>query len=182
MGALTMRASATSQLNRYRSLQSNQTAQPLVLIIDDEPTIRQILTRFLEPLQFQVITAENGERGMEEFLQHAPGVAVVDILMPVQDGIETILQMRRHRPDANIIAMSGGGEIEGLHYLSMAVKLGANIALEKPIDLDKFSIALRTLLQPKRVSLARSIRHPSPHASGNEQSVSRISWHPRMIG
>jgi DNA-binding NtrC family response regulator len=156
MEALTMRASAMSQLTRFRSLQLSQNARPLILIIDDEPAVRQVLTRFLKPLQFRVITAENGEQGMARFLQHGPVVTVIDILMPVQDGIETILQMRRHRPNANIIAMSGGGQIEGMHYLSIAVKLGANVALEKPIDIDKFLIALRTLLQPKRVALADS--------------------------
>jgi DNA-binding NtrC family response regulator len=156
MEALTMRASAMSQLTRFRSLQLSQNARPLILIIDDEPAVRQVLTRFLKPLQFRVITAENGEQGMARFLQHGPVVTVIDILMPVQDGIETILQMRRHRPNANIIAMSGGGQIEGMHYLSIAVKLGANVALEKPIDTDKFLIALRTLLQPKRVALADS--------------------------
>jgi two-component system, chemotaxis family, chemotaxis protein CheY len=153
-GALTMRASATSRPIPFSSVLTSPSARPLVLIIDDEPAVLHLLTRFLEPLGFQVTTAKNGERGMTQFLEQVPAVTIIDILMPVQDGIETILQMRRHSASANIIAMSGGAQIEGMHYLGIAVKLGANVALEKPIDFAKLLIAVRTLLYPKPVVVA----------------------------
>jgi DNA-binding response OmpR family regulator len=149
-----MRASATSRPIPFSPVLSRPGARPLILIIDDEPAVLHLLTRFLEPLGFQVTTAENGEQGMTQFLHQAPAVTIIDILMQVQDGIETILQMRRHSASANIIAMSGGAQIEGMHYLAIAVKLGANVALEKPIDFAKLLIAVRALLYPRPAVVA----------------------------
>jgi len=96
--------------------------------------------------RFEVLTAMDGRRGMAMFRAHAPDITIVDVLMPVQDGIETIIAMRRERPFANVIAISAGGHIAASHYLTAAVKLGANMAIEKPLDFKKFLVALRTLL------------------------------------
>jgi DNA-binding response OmpR family regulator len=150
-----MCASTGSQLIPACSFRSVLGKRPVILIIDDEPVIAQSLTFLLEPLGLEVIAAESGERGIAYFLQRAPAVTLVDILMPVQDGIETILKMRRHRASAKIIAMSGGGQIAGMHYLAMAVKVGADLALEKPIDCDQLLIALRTLLPGDPVAVMR---------------------------
>jgi len=150
-----MCASTTSQRISTCSVHSLPSKRPVILIIDDEPVIAQSLTPLLEPLEFQVIAAASAERGLAYFRRQAPAVTFVDILMPEQDGIETILEMRRHSPSAKIIAMSGGGQIAGIHYLAMAVKLGADVALEKPIDCDKLLTALRTLLPTDPVAVMR---------------------------
>jgi CheY-like chemotaxis protein len=71
---------------------------------------------------------------------------VTDILMPKQDGLATIAQMRRERPDARIIAISGSGRGEKLDYLTAAEKVGADVALEK-IDLAKLTDILPALLK-----------------------------------
>jgi DNA-binding NarL/FixJ family response regulator len=69
-------------------------------------------------------------------------VVLTDLLMPEQDGIGAILQMRRERPAARIVAMSGGGRIDKADYLTAAVKLGADAAVEKR-DTDRL---LKTVL------------------------------------
>lgn len=151
-----MGASTTSHDVPAGSFQSLPSRRPVLLIIDDEPVIAQSLRLLLEPLQFQVIAAVSGAQGMAYFLKQAPAVALVDILMPEQDGIEIILEMRRRRPGAKIIAMSGGGQIAGMQYLAMAVKLGADAVLEKPIDCDELLTALHTLLPKESVVVRRS--------------------------
>ena len=63
-----------------------------------------------------------------------PDVVITDIIMPDQEGIETIRNIRRLRPDARIIAMSGGGRIGNIDFLSAAALFGAREILAKPFE------------------------------------------------
>ena len=82
----------------------------LVLVIDDEKDILQLITAMLTAEGYDVISAEDGERGLE-LLQDFDDVEIVitDLIMPIKEGIESILEMRRLRPDVKVLAMSGGG-------------------------------------------------------------------------
>jgi len=71
---------------------------------------------------------------------------VVDIIMPEQDGIGTIVQMRRERPYLKIIAISGGGYFDTADYLGVATRLGADAAFRKALDPMDIVAALRRLL------------------------------------
>jgi ActR/RegA family two-component response regulator len=64
----------------------------------------------------------------------------------VQDGIETILTMRRERPDARIVAMSGRGSVGDADYVDIAARLGADAALPKPLESSKLMAALQGLM------------------------------------
>jgi len=57
--------------------------------------------------------------------------------MPEQEGIDTIIQIRRERPGVKIIAISGGGRIRNIDFLDMAQSLGANDVLAKPFEVDE---------------------------------------------
>ena len=127
-------------------LPSSSERLPRALIIDDDPKYLKLMKTVLGLQRFDVLTAMDGRRGLAIFRAHAPDITIVDVLMPVQDGIETIIAMRRERPYASILAISAGGHIAASHYLAAAVKLGANIAIEKPLDFKKLLVALRTLL------------------------------------
>jgi CheY-like chemotaxis protein len=70
-----------------------------VLVIDDEPIVRHSLEILLETYGYQVALARNGEQGLAAFRRIRPDLVLTDIVMPIQDGIETILTMRRERPD-----------------------------------------------------------------------------------
>jgi CheY-like chemotaxis protein len=117
-----------------------------VLVIDDDPAVLDSLAYLFALYGYRVLTAPDGRRGLEAFREHAPAVVVTDILMPEQDGLATIAQMRRERPDAKIIAISGSGRGEKLDYLTAAEKVGADVALEK-IDLAKLTDILPALLK-----------------------------------
>jgi len=128
------------------SLPSRSERLPRALVIDDDVNFLKLIKTVLGLQRFEVLTAMDGRRGMAIFRAHSPDIAIVDVLMPVQDGIETIMAMRRERPYASILAISAGGHIAASHYLTAAVKLGANMAIEKPLNFKKFLVALRTLL------------------------------------
>ena len=119
---------------------------PTVLVIDDDPGIRDSLEALLEVHGFQVALARNGRQGLAAFRKIAPDLVLTDIMMPEQDGFETIMQMRMERPAAKIVAMSGGGRVGQTNYLAMALKLGADRGIEKPCHADALVTELQTLL------------------------------------
>jgi len=117
-----------------------------VLVIDDEPMVRQSLEILLETYGYQVALARNGEQGLAAFRRIKPDLVLTDIVMPIRDGIETILTMRRERPDARIIAMSGRGSVGNTDYVNIATQLGADAAIPKPLDGEKLIAAVQALV------------------------------------
>src|SRR5258708_9058818 len=96
-----------------------------ILVIDDDAIVRRTLAAVLEDGGHDVVCADDGLRGMDAFRIQQPDLVVTDIIMPEQEGIQTITEMRKERPDARIIAMSGGGRIVNTGFLKMAKDLGA---------------------------------------------------------
>jgi len=119
----------------------------LILVIDDESAVRRSLRRMLERAGHTVLEASDGRAGLTLFQQHRPELSIIDIIMPDMDGIEIIIEMRRERPQAKIIAISGGGQTQGLHFLDMAKKLGAVEALAKPFRAEQLLEAVDRALQ-----------------------------------
>jgi CheY-like chemotaxis protein len=107
-----------------------------ILVIDDDAAVRMTVHTILTDLGYSVICAVDGEEGMQLFRSLRPDLVITDIIMPKREGIETIIAIRRERPEAKIIAMSGGGRINCADLLSMARDLGANHAITKPFDID----------------------------------------------
>jgi CheY-like chemotaxis protein len=96
-----------------------------VLIIDDDPDIRETVKLMLQ--DHTTITAGDGEEGLNICRLTLPDLVLVDIVMPRKEGIETIIDIRKHWPDLPIIAMSGGWREFHQDYLNNAVALSAPI-------------------------------------------------------
>lgn len=107
-----------------------------ILVIDDNASVRKALTLMLESGGHNVTGAKDGAEGLSAFEASEPDLVIVDIIMPEKDGIEIIREMRRLKPEARIIAMTGGGRFTNLDYLKMARAFGASDTLAKPIDPD----------------------------------------------
>jgi CheY-like chemotaxis protein len=105
-----------------------------ILIIDDDPSIRQMICRMLEREGYEVDTAANGREGVQKYRANPPDVVITDIIMPEQEGIETIRQLKADNQNCRIIAISGGGRIGPTDYLNMAKLLGATQTISKPFD------------------------------------------------
>ena len=106
-----------------------------ILIIDDEPEIRTILRMWCEEEGFTVYEAENGKKGVEVQKKEHADLLICDLIMPVQEGIETISLFRQDFPGVGIIAISGGGKVGPNSYLEIARQLGAWKAFAKPLDI-----------------------------------------------
>jgi len=119
---------------------------PPILIIDDDRALLMSLALLLETQGYRVLQAADGLSGLDVFRKERPAVVITDIIMPEQDGIGTIMTMRREVPDVKIIAMSGGGRIGKSDFLTVARKLGADATLAKPGVADQVIPLLQKLL------------------------------------
>ncbi len=119
-----------------------------ILVIDDDAMVRDAMVRLLQFRGYNVAAAQNGVEGVAAFISEEPDLVITDILMPEKDGLETIDEMRHLRPDAKIIAISGGGRAMPDDLLKMAQDLGAADALTKPIDAEQFLRRVALCLPP----------------------------------
>ncbi len=117
-----------------------------ILVIDDEDDIRLTVRLTLESMGHDVSEATNGNEGLERFIAEKNDMVITDILMPDKEGMETIIELKKIRPDLKIIVMSGGGRINAAHVLETAKRLGANIALKKPFSIAQLSSAVESCL------------------------------------
>ena len=105
-----------------------------ILVVDDDPLICEALELFLANDGHEVVTAYEGQSALESLERHPFDIAIVDLLMPIKEGFETIRDLRRSQPELCVIAMSGGSTIRATDFLAMATKLGAHKALPKPVE------------------------------------------------
>jgi len=103
-----------------------------ILVVDDEPLLRDFVQQMLQIAGHRVVSAEDGRQAGEIMAQQPFDLLLTDLLMPERDGIELIDEVRRQYPEVRIIAMSGGGRIGREQYLRIAQGFGANALLEKP--------------------------------------------------
>lgn len=103
-----------------------------ILIIEDDAEVRALIRLLLEGEGYDVQVAENGVDGIEAFRAGSPDVVITDLLMPRQDGIETIKEIRGIDAETKILAISGGGPYSPKTHLKWARGVGAQETLAKP--------------------------------------------------
>ena len=119
-----------------------------ILVIDDDPAARRMIGRILAGGRFEVIEAVDGLEGARLYRTRSPDLVITDIIMPEQEGIQTIADIRGCGQSTPIIAISGGGAGVGDLYLSMAEELGADGALAKPFRPSDLLSMVNQLLHP----------------------------------
>lgn len=120
-------------------------AQVRVLVVDDNPDIRDSLRLLLEGSGYDTEVARDGQQALEVHRTRPVDVLITDIYMPLSDGLETIQAFRRTAPGMKIIAMSGGGAFSRATHLEVASEIGADITLTKPFPFDELLAVFRRL-------------------------------------
>jgi DNA-binding response OmpR family regulator len=112
---------------------------PLVLVVDDDPPMRQAIRWALEDEGLEVETAADGQQAVDLARQRRPSLVVLDIRLPVLDGFTVADELRAvHGPGLPILAISADGRIT-----VKARRLGAYAHLAKPFELDELVLAVR---------------------------------------
>jgi two-component system, chemotaxis family, chemotaxis protein CheY len=119
-----------------------------VLVVDDEDQVRELIRKAFEQTGYQVLEASTGKAALEEYRTTPTDLVIMDILMPDQDGFESISMIRRESPKVKIIAMTGSNDMIGvLDFLDVAKMLGATRTIQKPFDIKDLLDAAQSVLE-----------------------------------
>jgi CheY-like chemotaxis protein len=103
-----------------------------ILVIDDDPVLRRVVTLALEAAGHSVLRCENGRKAVAYLEHDHADLLITDIVMPEMDGVETLRAARLLDPNLPILAISGGGSFDPKDYLGIAQAFGATAVLPKP--------------------------------------------------
>jgi CheY-like chemotaxis protein len=115
-----------------------------ILVIDDDPDMRDLLAHMLKSAGHQVALASDGKEGMMECRNQPPQLVITDLFMPPPEGFETISQLQKEFPTIPIIATSG--KTSATNMLAIARALGAVEVVEKPFYEDQMLAAVKKAL------------------------------------
>ncbi len=138
-----------------------------ILIIDDEPSIREILTEILKDEGYDVLDAEDGIKGLALCKTEVIDLILLDIWLPNMGGIDVLAELKKEYPEIEVVVISGHANID---MAVKAVKLGAFDFLEKPLSLEKVTTIIRNALQLRDLK------------TENTQLKNSITQNDQMIG
>jgi DNA-binding response OmpR family regulator len=121
---------------------------PKILVMDDDEHVRVLLKDVLQEHGYEVHEAADGWEGTKLFCDRPIDLVIVDLFMPKKDGVETIIEIRRTRPDVKTIVISEGGLLGELEFLTHARTFGADRSFAKTFRLGEFVDSVRDLVDP----------------------------------
>jgi two-component system, response regulator, stage 0 sporulation protein F len=131
----------THRLPHNERVRSTHTTMATILIIDDEEAVRALLRFALEAAGYEVTEAVNGRQGLERYRQRPTDLVIVDMLMPVMNGLDMLLDLTREFLHTKVIAISGAGGDQNV--LDVAKLLGARQTFQKPFSMPQLLHAVR---------------------------------------
>jgi two-component system, NtrC family, response regulator AtoC len=123
-----------------------------ILVVDDDPDIREVLADRLDSLGYRVLTAANGVEGLEVFERQSPHLVLLDIEMPGMNGLEMLAEIRKREHDTAVIMITAYGTIE---RAVEAMKEGAYDFIPKPFEPDHVALIVAKALE--RDTLKREV-------------------------
>jgi len=118
-----------------------------ILIVDDTPVIRQFLIDVMTDLGFAVHTAENGRLGLDLVIQNDYALIICDVHMPVMNGLQTVLEIKKIKPEIPIIMTDSFPDKEA----EEAAQAGAIRCLTKPFDLMDLKSTVDNIIKRKEI-------------------------------
>jgi DNA-binding NtrC family response regulator len=158
--------------------------KPLILVVDDEPDIRELIKDILEDENYQVNIAANGEEAQAEFNRQLPDLVLLDIWMPDIDGISLLKEFKQQNKAVTIVMMSGHGTIE---TAVEATRLGAIDFIEKPLSMAKLLRGVEMALEnrAKQAAIQRELSQVPVGKSSQitllREQIERIARHDMPI-
>lgn len=147
-----------------------------ILVVDDDPSIRETFEDHLGTSGYRVRCAGSAEEALGSWTEFQPDLIITDVRMPGMSGIDLLQRLRESEEDADVLVITA---FEDMETAVAAMKAGAYDYLVKPLDLDQIELLVDRCLRDR--SLRRRIRQLSSEAS-TEHSVSRlIGRDPQMI-
>ena len=120
-----------------------------ILVVDDEPDIRDGCERILRRMDFEVLKAQEGEEALAKVHAHAPAIVLLDLKMPGIDGMEVLARIREHDPAVMVIVITGYATVE---TAIEAMKKGAYDFIPKPFEPDQLRIVVNRAREKLRLT------------------------------
>lgn len=127
-----------------------QSPRVKTLIIDDDALFRNILSDIFREYDFSVVTAENGIEGIKAFLDEAPDVVIVDLVMPMLGGVSTCLEISRLAGDSPPVLILLTSMFKGAPHEHESPEMGARVHIPKSTNPLDIVIIVEQLLDRKR--------------------------------
>ncbi len=144
------------------------TSVPLILVIDDELNVREIASAYLERHGFEVRTASNGLDGLRLALETNPALVVLDIMLPILDGLEVLKRLRLERPTPVLLLSARGDEFDRV----LGLELGADDYLSKPFSPRELVARVKAVLRRGGMDSTGSLlQHGALRLDGVTRSV-----------
>src|ERR687888_215022 len=141
--------------------------KPTILIVDDEPGVRSALGGVLRDEGYAVEAVSTGEACLDRAIRGGIDLIVLDVWLPGMDGLATLARLRERQVDAQVVLISGHGNIESA---VRAIKMGAFDFVEKPLSLEKTVLVVRNALRQRRLE------------AENRALRARVDRHLAMVG
>ena len=123
----------------------SRTESVKILIIDDLEFMRSAIKEILTAkTHYDIVEAENGLIGVDKYKTYKPDVVLLDITMPVMDGIQALSEIKKYSPKAKVVMCSAMGQEE---YIIKAIQLGAMDFIVKPFRPERITSAIQKVLQ-----------------------------------
>ena len=121
----------------------------VVMVVEDDPTTREMMVRMLHKAGMQVIEAENGEVALQRLQKHLPDLILLDLMMPQMDGFEVCQRLRADASlaDVPIVMITA---LEDRHSRLRGIELGADDFISKPFDTFELRARLQNIIQINR--------------------------------
>src|SRR6187399_1449948 len=119
-----------------------------ILIVDDEPGVRRALSGVLRDEGYNVEAVASGEACLDRVTRGGIDLIVLDVWLPGMDGLATLARLRERQVDAQVVLISGHGNIESA---VRAIKLGAFDFVEKPLSLEKTVLVIGNALRQRKL-------------------------------
>ncbi|MBN1621014.1 MAG: sigma-54-dependent Fis family transcriptional regulator [Endomicrobiales bacterium] len=130
-----------------------------ILIVDDEPGMRQVISKVLMPHGYKVILAEDGKQGLDLFQEQNPDLVLLDIRLPDMDGLEILANIRKMKSDIPVIMLSGFGDVETAVEL---VRQGAYDYISKPFKVNRLTDLVKQALAQSNITTSEQVVPSAP--------------------
>ncbi|MGH0029749.1 MAG: sigma-54-dependent transcriptional regulator [Myxococcota bacterium] len=129
------------------SKRNGKTEEPFrVLVIDDDPGVRDYMEALVSRQGYRVFAAADAEQALAKLDETRPDVVTLDVVLPGMDGLETLRQLKQKLPDVPVVMLSGHGQARNIVE---AMRLGASDFLRKPFEVEELELAFQKALEKR---------------------------------
>ena len=150
-----------------------------VLVVDDDPPIRETIERNLVRWGYEVAVAESAEQALSRIHDVDPGLVITDVRMSGMSGLDLLAKLRESAPDIDVVVMTA---YEDMRTAVTAMKAGAFEYLVKPLDLDQIELTVQRCFRDRTARRRAARRAELDRDSAEQYALSQlVGRNPRMI-